>query len=70
MASSTSTSTRTRASPANGSAFIYYPFLFQTGAMLAQVKEQSNWREMAAAEEGTATDETKDQFMNRIVDHH
>ena len=51
-------------------AFIYYPFLFQTGAMLAQVKEQSNWREMAAAEEGTATDETKDQFMNRIVDHH
>lgn len=51
-------------------AFIYYPFLFQTGAMLAQVKEQSNWREMAAAEDAAATDESKDQFMNRIVDHH
>jgi len=33
-------------------AFIYIPFLFQTGSMLAQVKEQSNWREMAATDTG------------------
>lgn len=33
-------------------AFIYIPFLFQTGSMLAQVKEQSNWREMAAKDIG------------------
>ena len=33
-------------------AFIYIPFLFQTGSMLAQVKEQTNWRERAAADTG------------------
>ena len=34
-------------------AFIYIPFLFQTGSMLAKVKEQSNWREMASTDTGT-----------------
>ena len=33
-------------------AFIYIPFLFQTGSMLAQVKEQSNWREAATKDTG------------------
>ena len=41
-------------------AFIYIPFLFQTGSMLAQVKEQSNWREMAAKDTGEDGDGSGD----------
>jgi gentisate 1,2-dioxygenase len=37
-------------------AFIFIPFLFQTGSMLAQVKEQSNWREVATQEQDGALD--------------
>ena len=37
-------------------AFIFIPFLFQTGSMLAQVKEQSNWREAAAQEQDGTLD--------------
>ena len=37
-------------------AFIYIPFLFQTGSMLAQVKEQSNWRDVAAQEQDGTLD--------------
>ena len=41
-------------------AFIYIPFLFQTGSMLAQVKEQSNWREVAAQEQEPTLDPMAD----------
>jgi hypothetical protein len=38
-------------------AFIFIPFLFQTGSMLAQVKEQSNWREIADREADAPPDD-------------
>jgi hypothetical protein len=49
-------------------AFIFVPFLFQTGSMLAQVKEQSNWREIAGQDEEAMLDDPIAEVTRMIGD--